>query len=66
MLRGVVGIAIAVAVWPLAAQAPPRDTAPPAGTAVIRGRVIAVGDDRPLAKVEVRVLSLDLKLTEPR
>ena len=64
MLRGFVGIAIVVAVWPLAAQAPPRDTAPAVltGTAVIRGRVIAAGDARPLAKVEVRVLSSALKV----
>ena len=65
MLRGFVGIAIVVAVWPLAAQAPPRDTAPaPAGTSVIRGRVIAAGDDRPLPKVEVRVLSSALKVDQ--
>src|SRR3977135_2117514 len=65
MLRGFVGIGIVVSIWPLAAQAPPRDTAPLAGTAVIRGRVIAAGDDRPLAKVEVRVLSSALKIDQP-
>src|SRR6266550_7373115 len=62
MLRGVVGIAIIAAVCPLAAQAPARDTAPPVGTAVIRGRVIAAGEDRPLPKVEVRGLSSALKI----
>jgi protocatechuate 3,4-dioxygenase beta subunit len=62
MLRSFVGIAIVAAVWPLAAQAPPRDTASPSGTAVIRGRVMAVGDDRPLAKVQVRVFSSALKI----
>jgi hypothetical protein len=62
MLRGFVGIAVAVSIWPLAAQGPPRDTKALAGTAVIRGRVIAAGDDRPLAKVEVRVLSSALKV----
>src|SRR6185503_13559905 len=35
-----------------------------AGTSVIRGRVIAAGDDRPLAKVEVRVLSSALKVDQ--
>ena len=35
------------------AQAPARDTPAPAGTAVIRGRVIAAAGQRPVAKVEV-------------
>ena len=62
MPRALVCIAVAVSVSPLFAQAPPRDTASPSGTAVIRGRVIAAGDDRPLAKVEVRVFSSALKI----
>jgi hypothetical protein len=40
------------------AQPPARDTsAVPTGTAVVRGRVVAAGSDRPLGRAEVRVAS---------
>ena len=44
---------VATAATAALAQAPARDTPAPAGTAVIRGRVIAAAGQRPLAKVEV-------------
>lgn len=48
----------------LRAQAPARDAPPPAGTAVIRGRVIVAGADRPLSRVEVRAVSAPLRVNQ--
>jgi hypothetical protein len=49
----------------LLTQAPARDTAaPPTGTALIRGRVIVAGADRPLSRVEVRATCPPLKVTK--
>jgi hypothetical protein len=46
-------------------DAPARDTASPAtGTAVIRGRVAALGADRPLSRVEVRAVCAPLKVNK--
>jgi len=47
------------------AQAPARDTTPPpaAGTAIIRGRVLAAGvNEHPLSRVEVRAVCTSLKV----
>jgi hypothetical protein len=50
------------------AQTPPRDapardaSAPATGTAVIRGRVLVAGADRPLSRVEVRAFCSPLKV----
>jgi carboxypeptidase family protein len=62
MLRAFVCIAVALFISPVFAQAPPRDTVPPIGTAAIRGRVIEASVDRPLANVEVRLYSSALKI----
>jgi hypothetical protein len=48
----------------LCAQAPARDTLAPTGTAVIRGRVMAAGADRPLSRVEVRATCPPLKVNK--
>jgi hypothetical protein len=45
-------------------DAPARDTPPPAGTAVIRGRVLVAGADRPLSRVEVRAFCTPLKVNK--
>jgi hypothetical protein len=45
-------------------DAPARDAPPPAGTAVIRGRVLVAGADRPLSRVEVRAFCTPLKVNK--
>lgn len=48
----------------LLAQPPARDTPMPAGTAVIRGRVLVAGADRPLSRVEVRAVCTPLRVNK--
>jgi hypothetical protein len=54
-------VAIVLSASNLIAQAPPRDTPAPTGTAIIRGRVILAGTDQPLARVDVQASSPALK-----
>jgi hypothetical protein len=63
-------VTLLLATGALAQQPPPRDTAardtppPAAGTAVIRGRVLVAGADRPLSRVEVRAFCTPLKVNK--
>ena len=54
----------ALAQQPPPRDTPARDTPPQAGTAVIRGRVLVAGADRPLSRVEVRAFCTPLKVNK--
>lgn len=59
------GLATGALAQPPPRDAPARDTPPPAsGTAVIRGRVLVAGADRPLSRVEVRAFCTPLKVNK--
>src|SRR5882672_1067 len=46
------------------AQQPARDAPPATGTAIIRGRVLVAGNDRPLSRVEVRAFCTPLRVNK--
>jgi len=56
-LVSVIIVSIALGASQSFAQPPARDAPPATGTSAIRGRVLAVVGDRPLAKAEVRATS---------
>jgi hypothetical protein len=58
----VVGLLLLPAAAP--AQPPARDTPPPTGTAIVRGRVIVAGTEHGLAKATVRALSPPLRVNK--
>jgi len=57
-------IALLIAGSASAAQAPARDAPVTTGTAVIRGRVIVAGADRPLSRVEVHAICAPLRVNK--
>jgi carboxypeptidase family protein len=57
-------VALGCASMALAQPPPPRDSPLATGTAIVRGRVIAAGTDRALARVEVRAISGPLRVNK--